>query len=506
MNGIARASSSTTELRQHYAAATRAFLVRDYAGTAASLHDALALVSSVPQRAWFDAVQAGTPVPLQTTLRRRLDVLQITFLATVRSTPGSLAPAPALQPLLDRPPAHLIKALWHALLRPPAGTPADKVADDDAGAEADILPARAAAHLHPALAVALALAALKLDEPRLARAVAEAWFASVDDDVEAVVWDAAGAADWSDGELALDAVGGAGMTASFVGGAGKGAPPQQQPDAHRQLLAAWLRLVDLLVLHILPKLGEWDAAGDFVRMQGAENGGWVPDERVEAALRRLTELQQEEAHLIAARAQRQADLAAARVAASQRRSPSSSRSDKGKSRARDGSPTDSAGGGSGSASSGGSPNGKSKSRRRAVAAAATAGAASPRASPSLGSDATTGFAGLRDSLGAYLTPRADGSSSPSTTRAVAGSGPPARAQQRGPLRALAASLHALYAADPVRVISVVCFACALVTWARRRVRLRRARGDRGLGIADAVALVGARVVETVRMMTKVTAM
>ncbi|BGP41387.1 hypothetical protein JCM10449v2_005365 [Rhodotorula kratochvilovae] len=493
----ARASSSTSELRQHYTSATRSFLVRDYAGTASSLHDALALVAAVPQRAWFDAVQARTPVPAEVALRRRLDVLQITFLATVRSTPGSLAPAPALQPLLERTPAQLVQALWHGLLHP--GTAPGK---EEAG---EILPTPAAARLHPSLAVALALAALKLDEPAQARAVAEAWLGSVDEEVEALVWETAGAADWSGeegAELALDAVGGGGcgMSASFVGGGAVGKGALQQHGAERQLLAAWLRLVDLLTLHILPKLGEWDAAGDFVRLQGVQNGGWIPDDRVEAALRRLTDLQRDEAQLASARAQRQADLAAARAAASKR---SSSRSDKGKSRAREGSPTDSggSGSGSGSASSGGSPSGKSKSRRRAAAAAGT----SPRASPPLsgGVDAsatTTGFGGLRDSLSSYLAPRAGDDSS---------AGPPAQAQpqpQRGALRALVASLRAHYAADPVRVVSLVCFTFAFVTWARRRTRLRRARGERGLGVAEAVRLVGARVAQTVAMMTKVTAM
>lgn len=298
MNGAAaaatspRASSSTTELRQHYNAATRAFLVRDYTATASSLHDALALVSHVPQRAWFDSLQAGTPVPLEVTLKRRLDVLQVTFLATVRSSPGALSPSPALTPLLELPPADLVKALWSDLVRPPAATPQPgRNAAASSTPPSDILPTPTASHLHPSLAVALVLAALKLDEPRLARAVAEAWLGSVDEEVEALVDETArDAVEWGEGaegaaEFALDAVGAAGasMGASGVlpGGAGAGAGPARQHDPRRQLLAAWLKLVDLLALHVLPQLGEWDAAGDFVRMQGVENGGWVPDARVE---------------------------------------------------------------------------------------------------------------------------------------------------------------------------------------------------------------------------------
>ena len=298
MNGTA--STSTAELRQHYNAATRAFLVRDYPATASSLHDALALVSDVPQRAWFDSVQAGSPVPLEVTLKRRLDVLQVTFLATVRASPGALAPSPALQPLLDLPPADLVKSLWSNLVaRPrPAGTSAPAPALALAApspASDDILPTPAAAHLHPSLAVALVLAALKLDEPRLARQVAEAWLGSVDEEVEALIDETARAVDWDEaGELALDAVGtGAGAGAASMSGSGLlngGGGAAARQDPRRQLVGAWLKLVDLLVLHVLPQRGEWDAAGDFVRMQGVENGGWVPDARVEVRRARSVSL------------------------------------------------------------------------------------------------------------------------------------------------------------------------------------------------------------------------
>ncbi|GAA5846347.1 hypothetical protein JCM9279_001336 [Rhodotorula babjevae] len=509
MNGTA--SSSTAELRQHYNAATRAFLVRDYAATASSLHDALALVSDVPQRAWFDAVQAGSPVPLEVTLKRRLDVLQVTFLATVRASPGALAPSPALRPLLDLPPADLVKSLWSTLVarpRPghaPATAPAPAPAPSD-----DILPTPAAAHLHPSLAVALVLAALKLDEPRLARHVAEAWLGSVDDEVEALVDDAARDLDWNEaGELALDAVGAgaASMSGSGLlgGGAGAGAGAAARQDPRRQLVGAWLKLVDLLVLHVLPQLGEWDAAGDFVRMQGVENGRWVPDARVEAALVRLTDIQRDQVELAAARAQRQKDLDAARAAAassssSKRRSTSAtgsgSSSDKGKSRAaREGSPTHSGDSGSSSAS-GHSPNGK-KSRRRAADAVPSS---SPGASGGAAGGEPQGFAGLRDSLSSYLAPRSTPDALPSS------SAPRSIVKRGGPLHALGRYVAEHYAADPVRLLSAVLFAFAFVTWARRRVVHRRARGESGLGVGDVLRLMGARVGDTFGMMTRITAM
>ncbi|GAA5907880.1 hypothetical protein JCM8208_001971 [Rhodotorula glutinis] len=513
MNGTA--SSSTAELRQHYNAATRAFLVRDYPSTASSLHDGLALVHDVPQRAWFDAVQGGSPVPLEVTLKRRLDVLQVTFLATVRASPGALAPSTALQPLLDLPPADLVKSLWSNLVAPPvpANAPATALAVPSPD---DMLPTPTAAYLHPSLAVALVLAALKLDEPRLARQVAEAWLGSVDDEVEALVDETAREEEWDEqGEWALDAVGagaGAGVgagSASMSGSgllAGGGAGAARQ-DPRRQLVGAWLKLVDLLVLHVLPQLGEWDAAGDFVRMLGVENGGWVPDARVEAALVRLTDIQRDQVQLAAARAQRQKDLDAARAAAasssssSKRRSTSGSGSDKGKSRAaREGSPTHS--GDSGSSAS--SPNGK-KSRRRAgdeAAGGGRASASSPGASGVAGGGESQGFAGLRDSLSSYLAPR----DAPAAQRPPPSSSSSSVVKRGGPLRALGRYLAEHYAADPVRLLSAVLFAFAFVTWARRRVVHRRARGESGLGVGDVLRLMGARVGDTFGMMTRITAM
>ena len=228
---------------------------------------------------------------------------------------------------------------------------------------------------------------------------------------------------------------------------------------------------------------------------------------LQAALLRLTDIQRDQVQLAAARAQRQKDLDAARAAAasssssSKRRSASASgsgsSSDKGKSRAaREGSPTHS--GDSGSGSSASSPNGK-KSRRRAADAAASS--SSPGAAGAAGGEAQ-GFAGLRDSLSSYLAPRssADGSASQRSPP------PSSSVVKRGPLRALGRYLAEHYAADPVRLLSAVLFAFAFVTWARRRVVHRRARGESGLGVGDVLRLMGARVGDTFGMMTRITAM
>lgn len=286
MNGQkASSSSSTAEARQLYHRATRAFLVRDYATAATCLHDGVSRLEHVEQDAWFRALETGGSTPERVLpahvidLRRRLDILKVTLLATVRSSPAALSPAPSLTPLLELEPDKLIQALWSDLI----GNAAPEV-------EGEVVPTPAASHLHPSLAVSLALAALKLDSPKSARAVAEAWLGSVGEDVEVVVADFAssGTVDWQAGiDFPLDQVAGgthgnrANQSLSDSSTTLGQAAQSDQEAAVRALVGSWLKLLDLLVFHILPKLDEWDAAGDFVRLQGQENGGWVPDVRVE---------------------------------------------------------------------------------------------------------------------------------------------------------------------------------------------------------------------------------
>ena len=293
MDGQRATSSSTAEARQLYHQATRAFLVRDYATAASCLHDGVSRLDHVEQDAWFKTLETGgstqrVPPAHVTELRRRLDILKVTLLATVRSSPAALSPAPSLTPLLELEPDKLIHALWSDLIR-------------NSAPDAEIVPTPAASHLHPSLAVSLALAALKLDSPRSARQVAEAWFGSVGEDVEVVVADFAssGTVDWQAGiDFPLDQVAGGGGaqgsranqdlsdSSTTLGQAAR----SDQEAAVRALVGSWLKLLDLLVFHILPKLDEWDAAGDFVRLQGQENGGWIPDVRVEVRWRALFEL------------------------------------------------------------------------------------------------------------------------------------------------------------------------------------------------------------------------
>lgn len=301
-----RAPSATAEARQLYHQATRAFLVRDYATAATCLQAGLARLEHVQQDAWLAAVHSHAAVPTRIDLRRRLDILKVTLLATIRSSPAALSPAPHLTPLLELAPDQLVRALWSDLISAGEADPAAAAAVAALPpAPHEIVPTAAARHLHPSLAVSLALAALKLESPQSARAVVEAWFGSVGEDVEVVVADFAssGEVDWIAGvEFPLDQVaggaahGGAGrgtasaMEMSDSGTLGQTVRPGGDNGAVRALVGSWLKLLDLLVFHILPKLDEWDAAGDFVRLQGQENGGWVPDVRVEVRFARRLRL------------------------------------------------------------------------------------------------------------------------------------------------------------------------------------------------------------------------
>ena len=243
-----------SSLRSTYSQAGRTFLLRDYAATATALVQATSSPRPIDSDAWFTALSTANELP-ELELHRKVDILHITFLATVHSSPPSALPAP-IASLVSLSAPDLLTSLWSTALH--ASTP-----------HTEILSTPDAAFLHPSLAIALTLAALKLDEPRLARAIAEAWFGSVSEEVERVIEEESARIDWS--EFGLEE----GMTASRVGGW------KDKVDRRRQLVASWLRLLDLLVLHVLPKLGEWEAAGDFIRLQGVENGGWVPDDRVE---------------------------------------------------------------------------------------------------------------------------------------------------------------------------------------------------------------------------------
>ncbi|GAA5972112.1 hypothetical protein JCM11641_002500 [Rhodosporidiobolus odoratus] len=540
MNPTPSTVTSTSELGQLYSSASRSFLHRDYQSTASSLHSALQLVSTVSFNDWYNPVSHAKPIPPLIELHRRLQLLQITFVATVYSspTPALSATSPHLDHLLTLQPANLIRALWTSLLSP---APSDDFSTDT---EPDvlILPHPSAAFLHPSLPISLVFAALKLGQPASARHIAEAWFGSVSDDVDNLICEISRTAELDiEVEFPLDAVAGAtkngsakerGMSGpSILAERGEIRGKSKAQEARKALAGGWFNLHDLLVLHVLPQLGEWDAAADFVRLQGKENGGWVPDARVEAALCRLEEIQQEQAHATATRLQRQKDLDALRAEHNRTSRSLSSSRDTRKGKARETSPVVNAGtmGSSGSSPSTSPPkrHPSTLSKRSRSKSTSPVQGPTPRHSPPLAtsspSTSTTTvsnrFNSLRSSVSSYLARPSSSSPSappaPSVSRQPSSPGEsdspsfpsstPTRPMSPSPTQAILSYLRLQYTYDPVRLLSFGALLLALVTWVRRRLAWRRMRGERGLGmgLGEVVKLVGVKVGETVGMVLKV---
>lgn len=251
------------QLRSLYSNAARAFLLRDYSTTAAFLEDGES-VEGGDRTAWITALVEGSESMEQLELMRKLEILRITFIATVYdSTVVSEEQAQgsrSVNALLTLPPTLLIAQLWAQAIGQPPSSPLS----------GDIFPSAEAATLHPSIAIALTLAALKLNVPRSAKAVASSWFSSISEPLDNLLYTTSATID----VVALFGIEESGMSMS-TSGLRETLPPR------KAVVGSWLRLLDLLTLHVLPKLGEWEEAEDFVRAQKEENGGWVPDVRVE---------------------------------------------------------------------------------------------------------------------------------------------------------------------------------------------------------------------------------
>lgn len=293
-------SSSTRQLRQLYKSATSSFLVRDYDQTAQSISTAFNAIHhdtaiTANNQDWIECTGKNEPVPTAWDMSRKFQILRATFLATILSanTPSGSQPASIkafpqdISELAMMPAQALLTKLWHLALENQSGSAVNAHEGEGEG----IFPTTSAANVHPSIPIALAFAALKLDEPRLSRQVLEAWFGSTSDELERIIWEQASSEtlDWlqeypvsagSDSRNDDVAAGGVGGLSSSMTASGV-LPAKDKPSQARQLLTTWIKAFDLLTLHVLPTLGEWEAAGDFIRLQGVDNGGIVPDVRVE---------------------------------------------------------------------------------------------------------------------------------------------------------------------------------------------------------------------------------
>lgn len=258
-----RPTTAAVKAKLAFRTAAKSFLLRDQQGTWTALNKGEDLVlSSLKQTggdelAWWrpeGSINEEQKELLE--VWRKLRILRITFVATLFATPSTsgqdIPSDPKLLKLLSMQPEPLVYALWAALASP----------SDSGSSPSTALPLSdpSLLALHPSLATATALAALKVNSPQAARRVCEAWLGTVmgNDDV-------------------LDS-----LSAS---------PPEHDPAVNAMNgaveagpttpLAAYERLVEVYSVHVLGALDEWAEAVEFIRGQGKASGGIVEDSRVE---------------------------------------------------------------------------------------------------------------------------------------------------------------------------------------------------------------------------------
>lgn len=262
-------SGSRTALdraRAAYRTAAKAFLHRDYDGTWLALDKTEATVrsavpSDVDARWWVESGKGGDEDEGELLeVLRKVQILRITFVATLSATPPSARPptfsSPTLAAWLSLPPETLVYALWAALTQPNVGPSRDAptpLADPHLTA------------LHPSLATATALAALKVSAPASAKAVCEAWFGAVmGDDLLCEKVLALEATDDSPPAPVNGEVAGSASTTTAVG--------------------AYARLVEVYTVHVLGALEEWADAAEFIRGQSKDSGGFLSTPAVEVSV------------------------------------------------------------------------------------------------------------------------------------------------------------------------------------------------------------------------------
>lgn len=193
-------SSTAATLRSLYPRAAKAFLLRDITLTHLLLESAFSLLGP-PTTAIHDTLAAH---------RRKWDVLRITLETTLYAAPPDAEAARAL-------PAELRA---HAMLSPPSFL---------AGLHARSLllftPAKlrpSAAFLPSQILVTLVLSALKLECPDLARGVIDDWLAT------------------------------------------RGQAQAGEEVANPEALEGYEKVLEMYCLHVLPRLGEWEYANEFL--------------------------------------------------------------------------------------------------------------------------------------------------------------------------------------------------------------------------------------------------
>lgn len=266
-----RPTRTTSSVKQLYRSAGKAFVLRDFESTGVLLDQAFRASEALAKESsegWLQRLMSGEEEEEESEeVRRKLEILRITFFATVR---GSSADASSLFASTPRSIAQVLELETDKML--------ELLWEEQSGEKGvGISTSVGGGKVHPSIVIALVLAALKMNAPRSARSIAEAWFeASNGEEIDTLLFDTARS---SLVDLTVDFT----IEESSMSNSVVILPGGQTKVGRAKLLGSWMRLMDLLTLFVLPKLGEWEAAQDFVRAQGVENGGWVPEPRIEVS-------------------------------------------------------------------------------------------------------------------------------------------------------------------------------------------------------------------------------
>ena len=271
--------ADTTALRAAYSSAARCFLTSDNVGALEHVDRALALLPP--------PAIAGDVVTWQRRLlngeageadeadewRRKLAILLVTVLATALS----LARRPqhrsveAFAGLEADAAASRLFGLAGSLFDPEAPAPSAELP----------MPGVTASRTPPSVAVALVLGALKLESPRVALSMCEAWLGSVPESIELLLEATGDQAPAPEPAAAADGSTAFALSDSFVVPRSASGVVAARNTPAETLLASYERLLDLYALHVLPRLDRWAEADEWIRLLGRDNGGIVRQAKVE---------------------------------------------------------------------------------------------------------------------------------------------------------------------------------------------------------------------------------
>lgn len=274
------------QVRSRYREAARAFVNADLETTLVAIEAALAALSAADTSPnWIDLLSEEFPspsVPLHDQ-RRKVVILFVTLIATCRATAErdlskAVKTSPLYHPYSSLSPEAASTRLFDATL--PYFTSSPSPSSDPLP-----LPSPEAGFLPPSVIVALTLGALKLQAPRAAKAICEAWLGSLPEQAETLLeaegdaYDSSSSTTTSASSLTASSLS-LSVTSTPSNEAGGGSPK-------RNALLSYERILELYALHVLPGLGAWEEAEEWVKLLARENGGWARVGKVEVRLARV---------------------------------------------------------------------------------------------------------------------------------------------------------------------------------------------------------------------------